>query len=748
MLKAGEIFAERYRVVYKIGSGGFGSVYKAEDLILQRTVAIKLMHIDQASERDLIRFQSEGRLTAKLSHTSIVSILDFKIDSGNQPYLVLEYIQGTSLSDILRDSGNLDLETSVPVFMQIIEALSHAHSHGVIHRDLKPSNVLVERLDDDLERVKVVDFGIARSGDTDLKLTASGSGIGSPFYMSPEQARGVGDSPSCDVYSLGCLMYETLTGDVPFKGETALETLILHSKEPVPPMGSSLIEIPPEFEGIVRTCLEKDPSDRYQSMSEVRSAIEEFLEKNEKLQDEVQEQMARLAPVVEPTPSIRFMDLKVAKGLVVLGIVASGIAFTAYLHGGFLGNVDRPAPRPPQESSDVNHKLTSIALDKVSTGVYEYKYDAKNDLSTKVRHLSPAERAKVTDFKIDYGQLLSCDSLKALNAFPLKKLTIDESEALTDKLFLCLPDCPELQSLTLYDATNVTGDRLDVLSKYPRLESFILTSSKLRDTTFSLIPALDRLQYLELTAARELRGSTFKNISRFPRMKHLVLASTSITDSSIVHLSSLKMLERLNLDKCRNITGRTLMLLSELPLETLNLSGCPLKLAYLNLSKFKSLRSLSISGCTLDDSAISQLASSTVGVLTLSDTNITDKQLSTLLSRNKHITNISIAGCKNITEKSLVLLSSLPRIRYINYSRNPVDETGVRAISKAPRLNTVDLEFCPLKAEWVDLILSNPSIESVRVRSRRFSSADLARLRSTHGKRLVVITGKAEFLEP
>jgi serine/threonine protein kinase len=211
------------------------TVYKADDLQLNRTVAIKVLHERLIRDKSaLFRFDREARAISALEHPNIVRIYSFDL-VGSKPYMVTEYLEGISLSELLRRKGPLRKEQAIPIFLQICDALSHAHAAGIIHRDLKPSNVMLVGPE---QTVKVVDFGIASirgsSKDAMQKLTQSSVVLGTPLYISPEQCRGEAADARSDLYSLGCLMYETLSGSPPFQASTALAVLQKHASEPMP----------------------------------------------------------------------------------------------------------------------------------------------------------------------------------------------------------------------------------------------------------------------------------------------------------------------------------------------------------------------------------------------------------------------------------------------------------------------------------------------------------------------------------
>jgi eukaryotic-like serine/threonine-protein kinase len=256
------LFDGRYRILRKLGSGGMASVYLAEDEDLGRRVAIKILSERYASDDNFNeRFRREAKSAASLSHPNIVSIYD-RGDAEGQPYIAMEVIEGRTLKELIMTRGPLPLGLAIGYAKHILGALRFAHRHGIIHRDIKPHNVLLGAED----RVKVTDFGIARAGAS--QMTEVGSIMGTAQYLSPEQARGAPVAAASDLYSVGVVLYEMLTGKTPFNGDTPIEIAMKHLNEAPRPPSEHRSEIPPELDQIVLRALAKDPHDRYQSAEE------------------------------------------------------------------------------------------------------------------------------------------------------------------------------------------------------------------------------------------------------------------------------------------------------------------------------------------------------------------------------------------------------------------------------------------------------------------------------------------------
>lgn len=284
--KPDNMIVGNYRILERIGEGGMSVVYRAVHQHLGREVAIKILHPHLVTNKtSLERFKQEAKAVSQLHHRAVVTILDFGLTEDNRPYLVMDLLVGKSLSEMIKAQGNIDQERALPIFIQIAEALAYTHKVGIIHRDLKPSNVLILPPD----QVRIVDFGIAKlqtqeGGDT-AALTQTGEVFGSPLYMSPEQCKGEKLDSRSDIYSMGCLMYEVLTGKPPVNGSNMLEILYRHMNELPKPMQVDGKALTAKLQTIVFKCLAKDPRDRYQSMEELQQALTVYRQQQDGLLD-------------------------------------------------------------------------------------------------------------------------------------------------------------------------------------------------------------------------------------------------------------------------------------------------------------------------------------------------------------------------------------------------------------------------------------------------------------------------------
>src|SRR5215203_5545125 len=272
MTVIGTLIGDRFRLDEKVGSGGMSSVYRAYDPTLERWVAIKLMHRDISNEADqLERFRREARAVAQLNHPHVVTVIDAGEDEG-APFIVFEYVEGETLKDRIRRLGRLPVPEAVAYAIEIGQALECAHAHKLVHRDVKPQNVLI----DPDGRAKVTDFGIARSLEAQ-GLTATGRVLGTTDYVSPEQALGHEVTEQSDIYSLGIVLYEMLTGETPFQAETQVGVAMKHVNEPMPDVQRRRPEVSAALAAIVERATAKQTENRYATVDEVVHDLEEVL---------------------------------------------------------------------------------------------------------------------------------------------------------------------------------------------------------------------------------------------------------------------------------------------------------------------------------------------------------------------------------------------------------------------------------------------------------------------------------------
>jgi eukaryotic-like serine/threonine-protein kinase len=267
-LVVGELIAGRYELQELVGTGGMSSVFRAHDRLLERTVALKILHEQFTQDEDYVeRFRREARSVAQLAHPNIVTVIDRGEQDGRQ-FIVFEYVDGANLKEVVRD-GALPIDDVLDLAIQVGRALAFAHNRGLVHRDVKPQNVLLN----DEQQAKVTDFGIARSLDV-KGVTQTGTVLGTSDYIAPEQARGEQVDPKTDMYSLGAVLYELLTGEVPYPGDNFVAIAMRHVYDPVPSVLDRRPDCPLRLDAAVRRAMAKDPDDRFESMEAFLAELE------------------------------------------------------------------------------------------------------------------------------------------------------------------------------------------------------------------------------------------------------------------------------------------------------------------------------------------------------------------------------------------------------------------------------------------------------------------------------------------
>jgi len=297
----GEVIADRYEVEELVGTGGMSSVYRARDRLLERLVALKVLHPHYGDDEEYVeRFRREARSVAQLSHPHIVTVIDRGEDDGQQ-FIVFEYIDGENLKQLLARTGPLPARRALELAIEIADALAFAHDHGLIHRDVKPQNVLLSADGD----TKVTDFGIARSIDVEHGVTQTGTVLGTSNYLSPEQASGKPTTPSTDVYSLGVVLYELLTGDVPFPGDNFVAVAMKHLNEQPPDVLEQRRDIPVRLAAAVDRALEKDPALRFSSMDQFARELRQCLAELDAPTDDAERTLITPRAVISESPPRR-----------------------------------------------------------------------------------------------------------------------------------------------------------------------------------------------------------------------------------------------------------------------------------------------------------------------------------------------------------------------------------------------------------------------------------------------------------
>jgi serine/threonine-protein kinase len=368
----GTVIAEKYKVLDRIGDGGMGQVYKAKHVLMKRIVAIKVLLPSLVSSGPALkRFQQEAEAASSLNHPNILTVFDFGVSENGLPYMVMDFLEGITMAQVLDEEGHLDLHEAVPIFIQCCAGLAHAHQKGVIHRDLKPSNVMLVDFDGQPNFVKIFDFGIAKliptEGDESKHLTQTGDVFGSPLYMSPEQCGGKELDHRSDIYSLACVMYRCLTGCPPLAGSSLVECMYKHVNE-MPPRFSDICpeySLPEAVEAIIFKAMAKSRDDRYSSMSELKEALEKFLAEGEQKPPPPQSISQRLSAKLRVVPSHEDSSETYPLGATGSSQTIIGTQFPT----GQVTQMAQAAPPPVQQPPSLLERLKAHKIALIALGI-------------------------------------------------------------------------------------------------------------------------------------------------------------------------------------------------------------------------------------------------------------------------------------------------------------------------------------------------------------------------------------------
>lgn len=402
----GRMIKGRYQVRKKLGAGGMGSVYLAEQVSIGRRVALKVLHGAYATDEEFIRrFRHEARMAASLNHHNIVTVYDFDQGDEGSLFIAMEYVDGRSLSEIIKQEGPLDVGRAVRLGAQIAEGLGAAHGAGVIHRDIKPDNIMIVGVGDK-EEVKLMDFGIARLRDTGAmtRLTRSGVLMGTPAYMAPEQIEGGGDvSERTDIYALGVVLYEMFTGGAPFRASTPGTVLVKQLREMPVPIRRLRGEVPAAVERVVMQALEKKPQRRQRDMDEVIQGLKKtggtFGE------GEIPRSVSEARPLSQRIAGqLRAVKYRLPNFRVTISVaVVLGAALIVWF-GGFIGSREAPisdvfpirpsaSSNPPTETRPRDER----DADNRKIRLYITQAEAFRDRGEFARALAELEKARAID---------------------------------------------------------------------------------------------------------------------------------------------------------------------------------------------------------------------------------------------------------------------------------------------------------------------------------------------------------------
>lgn len=641
---------ERYRPIRALGTGTAGRVYLCEDQKLYKEVAVKVLRAVDGEQ--LMAFQQEAKSTCKLTHPNIVRVFDFGATTNGTPYMVMEFFDGTSLDKLIESDGPLEVERAAQIFCQVADALAVAHQNGVFHRDLKTSNILISNDDGaSLSRsqganhvdVRLIDFGIASMKPAEESLVVQGTTIvGTPNYMSPDQCLGRNYDARSEVYSLGCVIFESLTGSPPFVADTALETISKHANEAPPRLfdlrrfhGTAC-----EFEQIVARCLEKHPDDRYQSMNELSSDLHSILH-------------SELPP---PSSDIIVGYIKggAVRDRTLILVMFALIFFCAALWLAYL-------------------QIDKIFANRSVTPSIPSPTAAVQDFHTLL------EENKFAFLKDTDGKLI-CTGNTLVGDADLKDLSTQTT----------------LKDLRLSSSPNVKGPGLASLVGLP-IERLLLSHTSLDDSGMFYISQMRRLQYLDVSGCQSVSSRGFEMLYAIPLSK-LYAARADVDDRDLAALASIQTLTLIDLAENHKITAAGIKSLRALP----GLIDLELSCDSWGTDEFEALSNLKyIQRITLGSDKPKN-ASDLVLFKKIRNLTFAGFYGSCLPFRFpaklKEYPKLADLNFRNtgITDEDLVSLASLPRLRSIYFCEDFITDEGLKVLSKSKSLRRLRFKLCRL----------------------------------------------------
>jgi serine/threonine protein kinase len=637
LLAPGNVIMQKFVVVEHLGTGGMGSVFKVKHLALETYYALKCLNHKQGNDAIWRRFENEARAANKLDHPNLIRVHDSGLLADGQPYFVMDLVNGTTLAQELTARGTLSLQQVLKIFIQVGFALAYAHANGVIHRDIKPSNImLVKNASGSLGgTVKVVDFGIAKLTGQDeynqQTLTRTGEIFGSPLYMSPEQCRGTAVDHRSDLYSMGCVMFESLTGAPPMVGENALSTMMKHQNEaPLTLRQASLgLEFPESIEFVVSKLLEKDPAKRYQSANMLTAdlvAIEQGQSFNENVANDSRQTLIGTEKRISP---VKRHDNHIILGICSVAMIAAGF-FLGYVYRGESSSPQETAVKTPKESKEKDRAEGSplVDLESVKNGLMNL--DSKpfstllNDGKKRIFRFPTSETLGVLHNEDWSFNMLPnvgghATGVKVYESF--KPLYIDFDQAISASPIIFSKFRPdELGGFKLTGVQNNLAAILKPVESYTNLEYLGLESS-----------ACDK--------------DNLRQISKIRNLKYLNLKGTNLTGKDITTLSNLAQLKQLN---CGFITGITSVLQK--------------------LKAANQIEILELNNCELTPDDISLLGQMpTLQRLDLTNNHFVTDEAIKKLQGLKNLLHIDLESCP-VTTKVIPTLKSMPKLLSIRLS--------------------------------------------------------------------------------
>lgn len=562
-MELNKVLSTQYQLIEELGAGGSGRVFKARHRALNQIVAIKILRTDENDPIVKRRFEQEAKIISTLDHPGIVKVKDFGSAESTEVYMVLDFVEGESLSQMLQRQGKLAPLEAYEVAIQICDAMYHAHERGVVHRDLKTSNIMIERHDQAI-KITILDFGIAKMSDrTDLTksgLTKSKDVVGTPLYISPEQASEKPSDARSDIYSLGIILFELLTGSPPFQSSSAVELINQHLHAPMPAINCGDNTVTPGVQTVIEKAAAKKPEERFQTMREFSEALAQAVYGE-----------SVVAPKETKNPLGSGKNIMILLAMVT-AIVCIGMTIFAILYSAKTSTLGKPEVlqtldlveirKPPKAGMFENQSAEQIIQTNTNSTVLDL-----HELGLTDEGLRAVQNClKTEELNLRNSRIVG-PGLAYLIHLPLRKLDLYDSPV-SDRGLAEIGNMKNLESLDL-SYSNVTDEGMKSLEKLQNLKRLSLKYCNLGDKGIESIAKLKNLELLNLKANSAMTKKGFELLAAMPSLKELRLRRADL-DDPISGLASSKHLQTLDLREAK-ISDKTLGLLLDTNIERLNI---------------------------------------------------------------------------------------------------------------------------------------------------------------------------------
>lgn len=554
---AGRFPSDRYTPLELIGAGQQGDVYRAKDRLLHRLVCIKVLNTPKLLPELVIRFQREAQTGGKLTHRNLTAVLDFGLTGEGQPFLVMELCSGIPLSTIIKERGPLPLGLTLEIFLQVCEGMQYAHANGVLHRDLKTGNLLVSDIDSGAPTIKIIDFGLAGLLDTTHSAEQLGGQdvlIGTPAYMSPEQVQQKRLDERSDIYSLGCALFETLTGKPVFEDESALGVLNKQVSQPPPTLSEAVPDLafPEHLSDVLEKTLCKNPDDRFQTVAGLKSALSDLSASALEQASDIEQQEDTRIILTSSKPIIP--DLKTSLIALTIILLIGAIAIGAVKS--ITADTEHSSSRPDKFEQ---HKLGDTIW-MLATGNFHGPENSQKLLKCK-----GSTSVKIVDPN------LSDSDLKYLSKLPLRNLDVSDTK-ISDKGLETITKIKTLEGLILNHNRGITDAGIKTLRQLDRLKVLSLKDTSATDKGVELLLKMRNLSVIDLSELKNVTGASLNCLAQLPKLYGLRLNATGVKPEDISLLEKFKSLKALAVADL-DIGDPEMLILSRLDLIALDVSG-------------------------------------------------------------------------------------------------------------------------------------------------------------------------------